>query len=91
MLEKVRLALISLVTVCRLVGRVATNQMSTKDGNIIIFSDSMGGIEIPFENLVQAVIVLSIGVLIIVTNVIIIATFITAPGKPRSDIMRRQG
>lgn len=55
--------------------------MSTKDGNIIILSDGMGGIEVPFDNLVQAVIVLSIGVLIIICNVIIIATFITAPGN----------
>ncbi|OXA57501.1 5-hydroxytryptamine receptor 1 [Folsomia candida] len=54
--------------------------MFTKDGNIIIFSEGMGGIEIPFDSLIQAIVVLSIGVLIIVTNVIIIATFITSPG-----------
>lgn len=51
-----------------------------KDGNIVILDDGVGGIEIPIEHLIQAIIVLSIGVLVIVTNVIIIATFITAPG-----------
>lgn len=51
-----------------------------KDGNIVILDDGVGGIEIPVEHLVQAIIVLSVGVLVIVTNVIIIATFITAPG-----------
>lgn len=52
-----------------------------KDGNIVILDDGVGGIEIPIEHLIQAIIVLSVGVLVIVTNVIIIATFITAPGK----------
>lgn len=42
--------------------------MFTKDGNIIIFSEGMGGIEIPFDSLIQAIVVLSIGVLIIVTK-----------------------
>ncbi|ODN03322.1 putative G-protein coupled receptor 52 [Orchesella cincta] len=51
-----------------------------KDGNIVILDDGIGGIEIPIEHLIQAIIVLSVGVLVIVTNVIIIATFITAPG-----------
>lgn len=59
-----------------------------KDGNIVILDDGVGGIEIPIEHLIQAIIVLSVGVLVIVTNVIIIATFITAPGKKRTKYVK---
>ena len=49
--------------------------------NPILFLDDGGeGIPIPVEALVQAIVILCVDVLIIVTNVIIIATFITAPG-----------
>ena len=51
------------------------------EGPIIYLDDGDGGIPIPLDALVEAIIILSVGVLIIVTNVIIIATFITYPGK----------
>ena len=55
--------------------------MLHREGAMLILDDGADGIQIQIEALVQAVMILSIGVLIIVTNVIIIATFITAPGQ----------
>jgi len=52
--------------------------MFSRVGDTIVLSD---GIEIPVEAVVEAAIILTIGVLVIVTNVIIIATFITTSGK----------
>lgn len=52
-----------------------------QEGAQVFLDDGADGVAIPLEALVQAVIILSIGILIIVTNVIIIATFITAPGE----------
>lgn len=54
--------------------------IGNKDGYFVL-DNGIGGIdEFSVEHLVQAIIVLSVGVLVIVTNVIIIGTFITAPG-----------
>jgi hypothetical protein len=55
--------------------------MIYREGAIIYLDDGAGGYAIPLDALIQAIIILSVGVLIIVTNVIIIATFITYPGK----------
>ncbi|CAG7825145.1 unnamed protein product, partial [Allacma fusca] len=61
-------------------GFQGVQMFSHREGTITIFNIGQEAIEVQIEALVQAIIILSIGVLIIVTNVIIIATFITAPG-----------
>jgi len=55
--------------------------MIYREGPILYLDDGADGIPIPLDALVEAIVILSVGVLIIVTNVIIIATFITYPGK----------
>lgn len=65
-------------------GRIAgggRQQIAPSDGFGNYGGDLSSGMEVGVESLTQATIILIVGVAIIISNIIVLATFLTMPGK----------